>query len=96
LRALDAQITATEHRYPGGIPQSEYADYSRLVAERNDVAAEHNALASRHGVLGEDYRRSVDRHNAAVKEANDLARRSTPWSVARELWDGLLDSWVRR
>ncbi len=96
LRELDTKITAIERQYPGGIPQGESADYSALVAQRNDLAAEHNALASRHDTLAEDYRRSVDRHNARVKEANALARRSTPWSVAGELWDGLVASWTRK
>jgi len=96
LRELDAQITAIERRYPGGIPQAEYADYSALVAQRNDLAAEHDALVNRHGALVEDYRRSVDRHNARVKEANALARRSTPWSVVGELWDGLVASRPRK
>lgn len=92
LRDLDAEITATERRHPGGIPQAEYDAYTRLVTERNEAAEAYNTLLGRQRALAEDYRQSVDRHNGGVTEANALARRSTPWEVARELWDGLAGS----
>jgi hypothetical protein len=94
LGGLDEEITAIERRHPRGIPRSKHGEYARLVAERNSVANEHNALISRHRSLADDYRQTVDRHNTGVEEANALARRSTPWSVAQDLWDGLVDSWA--
>jgi hypothetical protein len=92
LHELDVKVTAIERQYPSGIPQSEYADYSALLTARNDVAAQHDVLVSRQEAFAEDCRRRVDEHNARVEEANALARRSTPWAVALDLWDGLVDS----
>ena len=92
LHELDVKVTAIERQYPGGIPQSEYADYSALLTARNDVAAQRDLLVSRQEAFAESYRRRVDEHNAKVGEANALARRSTPWAVALDLWDGLVAS----
>jgi hypothetical protein len=94
LRALDAHLTAIEREYPDGIPAEEYAEYRRLVRERNAAARDHNAVIARHQALMRDYEQGVERYNTGVVQANDLAGRSTPGSVARQLWDGLVASVV--
>jgi len=92
LRALDAHLSAIEREYPDGIPADEYAEYQRLVRERNAAARDHNAVIERHQALVRDYEQGVDRHNSGIAQANDLATRSTPGSVARKLWNDLVAS----
>jgi predicted nucleic acid-binding Zn-ribbon protein len=92
LRALDAHISAIEREYPDGIPADEYDKYRRLVRERNAAARDHNAVIERHQALVRDYEQGVDRYNSGVAQANDLATRSAPGSVARQLWNDLVAS----
>jgi hypothetical protein len=92
LRALDAHLTAIEREYPDGIPADEYAEYRRLVRERNAAARDHNAVIARHQALMRDYEQGVERYNTGVAQANDLAGHSGPGSVARQLWNDLVAS----
>jgi len=90
VRELDGRITAIERRYPGGVPAGEYDDYTALVQERNDASAEHDALVDRHESLQADYGEDVAHHNAAVDDANALARDGTPWALVQGVWDDVL------
>lgn len=90
IRLLDQRITAIERRHPRGVPPSEYEGYRRLVRERNDVASRQRALVERQRALVEEYGRHVDAHNTHVDEATALARRGTPGSVVRDVWDRLV------
>jgi predicted nucleic acid-binding Zn-ribbon protein len=88
LRELSSDISAIERRYPAGIPEAVYPEYSRLVAEHNDAVTRHNDLVTRQGELQGTYAMRVEDHNARVAAANSLATVSTTCAM--------LPEWLRR